>query len=63
MWSATKAELGEILVLNTYIGKEEMPQINDFSFRFKKQEKEGQVRTKSKQKKGNNKDGGGSGDQ
>lgn len=42
---------GKILVLGTFIGKGEMPQINDFSFHFKKQEKEGQVRTKVSRRK------------
>ena len=55
MWkhniSGFVGELGEILVLDTFIGKEEMPQINDFSFHFKKQEKEGQVRTKVSRRK------------
>lgn len=43
--------MGKILVLNTYIRKEETSQINDLSFHLKKLENEEQIEDKSSRRK------------
>lgn len=45
MWDASKAVLrGKFIALNAYMKKEESSHNNDFSFRFKKSEKEEQIK-------------------